>query len=647
MLNNSNDDVSGFLLTKVKRCHLTTSSWSLKPTADHATTEIPTAELPASLRIKMLLALLLPAINLTAETLLGSFLASKMQLLNSNSRKNLPILAVEEMKVVFSLSSVPFKPSSNKKKMKVEYRQIMISWPIANSQGESQGYAVQLGKLLETCTGVDLGQSMALHPLKVLNIKSVHTYKMWNASVMSLKKRIAKRKATAGGEAITTKKPATKGYRPIKVRSDTSSEAAERLSPAAGSIVVTNPVAVVVGDLVEKMVVENPHLEDSVYPKLSGTSASEVGKWKRIRTEVRLDKEIEDVPIKAAEHEAPDYAEETRSEPVLDQQAQDLEQRASDQTEEHLAQEEERQAHIDTEEQRVPAQGTTHNNEGFGSDRDMAMAQSVGATCSCEDESVSELCVIKNPQTSLRPIFVFLNQLIIGIERCMNRNISYLQELIFEAFLWCTESNACWGTVAYPDPVSRRGSGIIKLGRETFNTIKISTNYEPFIGRLVSYLAGDLRLAPTGITRRPALHDSIGYPRMSASGESSTTMHRLLHASGPHPIPPPNDPNGGRRLDDWAMLRARRCAAGRVPLATRWQAVCALAARKPHGIASLVARRGRDWCLLADDGRRRAPLLDDHCGLFCAAVRRAWRDDCAAAARDLRGGAAAGRPPLR
>ncbi|KZV52501.1 delphilin-like [Dorcoceras hygrometricum] len=35
---------------------------------------------------------------------------------------------------------------------------------------------------------------------------------------------------------------------------------------------------------------------------------------------------------------------------------------------------------------------------------------------------------------------------------------------------------------------------------------------------------------------------SIGYPRMRASDESSTTKHRLLHASGPHPIPPPNDP---------------------------------------------------------------------------------------------------------
>ncbi|KZV42419.1 hypothetical protein F511_37751 [Dorcoceras hygrometricum] len=43
--------------------------------------------------------------------------------------------------------------------------------------------------------------------------------------------------------------------------------------------------------------------------------------------------------------------------------------------------------------------------------------------------------------------------------------------------------------------------------------------------------------------------DSIGYPRMKASGESSTTKHRLLHASGPHRIPPPNDPNGvGKRV---------------------------------------------------------------------------------------------------
>ncbi|KZV38545.1 hypothetical protein F511_20259 [Dorcoceras hygrometricum] len=45
---------------------------------------------------------------------------------------------------------------------------------------------------------------------------------------------------------------------------------------------------------------------------------------------------------------------------------------------------------------------------------------------------------------------------------------------------------------------------------------------------------------------------SIGYPRMSASGESSTTMHRLLHASGSHPIPTPYDP---KRVDKRVKVR--------------------------------------------------------------------------------------------
>ncbi|KZV29178.1 hypothetical protein F511_36176 [Dorcoceras hygrometricum] len=43
---------------------------------------------------------------------------------------------------------------------------------------------------------------------------------------------------------------------------------------------------------------------------------------------------------------------------------------------------------------------------------------------------------------------------------------------------------------------------------------------------------------------------SIGYPRMSASGESSTTMHRLPHASGSHPIPTPYDPKTNQYNQD-------------------------------------------------------------------------------------------------
>ncbi|KZV54724.1 hypothetical protein F511_38199 [Dorcoceras hygrometricum] len=52
--------------------------------------------------------------------------------------------------------------------------------------------------------------------------------------------------------------------------------------------------------------------------------------------------------------------------------------------------------------------------------------------------------------------------------------------------------------------------------------------------------------------------DSIGYPRMYGSGESSTTKHRLLHASGSHPIPPPNDPNNDVREKRMRHVAARK-----------------------------------------------------------------------------------------
>ncbi|KZV54994.1 hypothetical protein F511_25294 [Dorcoceras hygrometricum] len=49
---------------------------------------------------------------------------------------------------------------------------------------------------------------------------------------------------------------------------------------------------------------------------------------------------------------------------------------------------------------------------------------------------------------------------------------------------------------------------------------------------------------------------SVGYPRMSASGESSTTMHRLLHASGSHPIPTPYDPKTNQYNQDLGLIHS-------------------------------------------------------------------------------------------
>ncbi|KZV33517.1 hypothetical protein F511_08597 [Dorcoceras hygrometricum] len=78
--------------------------------------------------------------------------------------------------------------------------------------------------------------------------------------------------------------------------------------------------------------------------------------------------------------------------------------------------------------------------------------------------------------------------------------------------------------------------------------VRVSSNIAPRSPR--STTIGKSRVAIDPIAMRTSWRSnsdiasvtSIGYPRMSASGESSTTMHRLQHASGSHPIPPPNDP---------------------------------------------------------------------------------------------------------
>ncbi|KZV39549.1 polygalacturonase-like [Dorcoceras hygrometricum] len=89
--------------------------------------------------------------------------------------------------------------------------------------------------------------------------------------------------------------------------------------------------------------------------------------------------------------------------------------------------------------------------------------------------------------------------------------------------------------------------------------VMVSVQYGPFNTYIPirSTTIGKSRVARDPITMHTSWRSnsdiasvtSIGYPRMRASGESSTMKHRLLHASGPHPIPPPNDP---RILDNEA-----------------------------------------------------------------------------------------------
>ncbi|KZV47749.1 hypothetical protein F511_41133 [Dorcoceras hygrometricum] len=82
----------------------------------------------------------------------------------------------------------------------------------------------------------------------------------------------------------------------------------------------------------------------------------------------------------------------------------------------------------------------------------------------------------------------------------------------------------------------------------------------PLAATMCGQCAWSLLVAQRDSDKRIASHArparTIGYPRMSASGESSTTMHRLLHASGSHPIPPPDDHKTNQYNQDLGLIHS-------------------------------------------------------------------------------------------
>ncbi|KZV50250.1 hypothetical protein F511_20861 [Dorcoceras hygrometricum] len=84
-------------------------------------------------------------------------------------------------------------------------------------------------------------------------------------------------------------------------------------------------------------------------------------------------------------------------------------------------------------------------------------------------------------------------------------------------------------------------------------SVMVSVQYGPFNSNIPirSTNTGKSRIARDPITMHTSWRSnsdiacvtSIGYPCTRASDESSSMKHRLLHASEPHPTPPPDDPN--------------------------------------------------------------------------------------------------------
>ncbi|KZV30051.1 hypothetical protein F511_33353 [Dorcoceras hygrometricum] len=160
--------------------------------------------------------------------------------------------AMSEMKMRFSGTDVSFRPPNKKKEMKVEYRllhdivakalcaksgsfdvitskkfdlmvaissSLQVNWGhilfktliamVDTPSKQSQEFAVQLSLLLEKVVKPDLGKSVKLHALKVLNNKSVLTYMRKNQAVVRLAGERSYCKEKIVNEKAMEKKQAT------------------------------------------------------------------------------------------------------------------------------------------------------------------------------------------------------------------------------------------------------------------------------------------------------------------------------------------------------------------------------------------------------------------------------------------------------
>ncbi|KZV50788.1 spermine synthase [Dorcoceras hygrometricum] len=131
---------------------------------------------------------------------------------------NGPTQVVTDMSVVFSEIDAPFMPSSKKQDMKVEYRP--LNDIVAKSLTAKAGsFDAVKGERFEIMVAIsteiklvqaDLGESVALHPLMVLNTKSIHTCKLKNqASVPKMDGK--KHTGNKAGKVAEPKKKALQG----------------------------------------------------------------------------------------------------------------------------------------------------------------------------------------------------------------------------------------------------------------------------------------------------------------------------------------------------------------------------------------------------------------------------------------------------
>ncbi|KZV55535.1 hypothetical protein F511_09646 [Dorcoceras hygrometricum] len=170
---------------------------------------------------------------------------------------DIPTKTVAEMRVRFSGTEAPFRAPNNKKEMKMEYRLLhdIVAKALCAKAGsidvvtsEKFDLMVAISAGLKNLVKTDLGESVKLHPLKVLNNKSVHTYMKKNLGVGPAGETSKVSGATASEQQCTTDSLQSLTKKPDKEAGETkkSAKAAvekkKKKEEKVVSVVVKKPV---------------------------------------------------------------------------------------------------------------------------------------------------------------------------------------------------------------------------------------------------------------------------------------------------------------------------------------------------------------------------------------------------------------------
>ncbi|KZV43763.1 hypothetical protein F511_11217 [Dorcoceras hygrometricum] len=131
--------------------------------------------------------------------------------------------------------------------LKVNWAQVLFQVLVAmvnNPNRQSQGFTVELSLLLERLVKADLGESVKLHPQKVLNKKSVQTYIKKNLNVVPAGETSKVSGATASEHQSTANGPQSLLNKPDKAAVEKPKKKKKRVGPMVKKqkVVVQQPM---------------------------------------------------------------------------------------------------------------------------------------------------------------------------------------------------------------------------------------------------------------------------------------------------------------------------------------------------------------------------------------------------------------------